>query len=147
MDLDRGTLAKIDRKVLSGLGHDERYQIVRVPISEAAWSTWRRYCGAVGISMGRAIASLMEHELGSVVEELDGEPLFLAQLKSRAAKRGAALDARERQLYAREQQLGARQHQSTVVPVGSASHVVKVGRNDPCPCGSDLKYKRCHGVR
>jgi uncharacterized protein len=21
------------------------------------------------------------------------------------------------------------------------------GRNDPCPCGSGLKYKRCHGVR
>ncbi len=23
----------------------------------------------------------------------------------------------------------------------------KVGRNDPCPCGSGQKYKRCHGVR
>jgi SEC-C motif-containing protein len=22
----------------------------------------------------------------------------------------------------------------------------KVGRNDPCPCGSDKKYKKCHGV-
>lgn len=22
---------------------------------------------------------------------------------------------------------------------------IKVGRNDPCPCGSGLKYKRCHG--
>ena len=21
----------------------------------------------------------------------------------------------------------------------------KVGRNDPCPCGSGKKYKRCHG--
>lgn len=21
----------------------------------------------------------------------------------------------------------------------------KVGRNDPCPCGSGLKFKRCHG--
>jgi uncharacterized protein len=20
-----------------------------------------------------------------------------------------------------------------------------VGRNDPCPCGSGLKFKRCHG--
>ena len=20
-----------------------------------------------------------------------------------------------------------------------------VGRNDPCPCGSGLKYKNCHG--
>jgi uncharacterized protein YecA (UPF0149 family) len=21
----------------------------------------------------------------------------------------------------------------------------KIGRNDPCPCGSGKKYKRCHG--
>ena len=21
----------------------------------------------------------------------------------------------------------------------------KVGRNDPCPCNSGLKYKKCHG--
>jgi SWIM/SEC-C metal-binding protein len=23
----------------------------------------------------------------------------------------------------------------------------KAGRNDPCPCGSGEKYKRCHGQR
>ncbi|MBV8083765.1 MAG: SEC-C domain-containing protein, partial [Chloroflexi bacterium] len=28
-------------------------------------------------------------------------------------------------------------------PVAAAA--AKVGRNDPCPCGSGLKYKRCHG--
>jgi len=22
----------------------------------------------------------------------------------------------------------------------------KVGRNDPCPCGSGKKYKKCHGL-
>jgi preprotein translocase subunit SecA len=22
----------------------------------------------------------------------------------------------------------------------------KVGRNDPCPCGSGKKYKNCHGI-
>ena len=39
-------------------------------------------------------------------------------------------------------------------PVGSAGAAVgahvgaatKVGRNDPCPCGSGKKYKRCHGA-
>jgi preprotein translocase subunit SecA len=25
------------------------------------------------------------------------------------------------------------------------SRNVKVGRNDPCPCGSGKKYKQCHG--
>ena len=24
-------------------------------------------------------------------------------------------------------------------------HVEKVGRNDPCPCGSGKKFKNCHG--
>jgi len=26
------------------------------------------------------------------------------------------------------------------------SHEPKVGRNDPCPCGSGKKYKKCHGA-
>jgi len=26
-----------------------------------------------------------------------------------------------------------------------AGDVPKVGRNDPCPCGSGKKYKHCHG--
>jgi preprotein translocase subunit SecA len=26
-----------------------------------------------------------------------------------------------------------------------ADAVPKVGRNDPCPCGSGKKYKQCHG--
>jgi len=31
--------------------------------------------------------------------------------------------------------------QKTVVREGP-----KVGRNDPCPCGSGKKYKKCHGA-
>jgi preprotein translocase subunit SecA len=27
----------------------------------------------------------------------------------------------------------------------ASSDVPKVGRNDPCPCGSGKKYKQCHG--
>jgi preprotein translocase subunit SecA len=34
-------------------------------------------------------------------------------------------------------------------PVGVADHNtfngMKVGRNDPCPCGSGKKFKACHG--
>jgi len=37
----------------------------------------------------------------------------------------------------------------TIVDAGtvaaSASDVPRVGRNDPCPCGSGKKYKQCHG--
>lgn len=30
-------------------------------------------------------------------------------------------------------------------PVAKSSNFSKVGRNDPCPCGSGKKYKKCHG--
>ncbi|MDR2375522.1 MAG: YchJ family protein [Treponema sp.] len=33
----------------------------------------------------------------------------------------------------------------TVAPVTVVRSVPKVGRNDPCPCGSGKKYKHCHG--
>ena len=32
------------------------------------------------------------------------------------------------------------QKANTPITVGK-----KIGRNDPCPCGSGLKYKNCHG--
>ena len=31
-------------------------------------------------------------------------------------------------------------------PVGQRSDLPEVGRNDPCPCGSGRKYKKCHGA-
>jgi preprotein translocase subunit SecA len=33
----------------------------------------------------------------------------------------------------------------TPVAAGGVASSAKVGRNDPCPCGSGKKYKRCHG--
>jgi len=39
------------------------------------------------------------------------------------------------------------QHQHEPVPAPSGLTLVdKTGRNDPCPCGSGKKYKKCHGV-
>ncbi|NIR48051.1 preprotein translocase subunit SecA [candidate division KSB1 bacterium] len=40
-----------------------------------------------------------------------------------------------------QSQAGARRGKRQPVVVGE-----KVGRNDPCPCGSGKKYKRCHGA-
>ncbi len=81
MGLDRGTLARTDRKLLAGLGHDEAFHIVRVPATEAKWSTWKRYCGAAGISMGRAISVLVDRELTGVFGEptTNVVPVFACQ--------------------------------------------------------------------
>lgn len=147
MNLDRGTLAKIDRRVLSGLGHNESYQMVRVPVTEAVWSTWKRYCDAVGISMGRAIVALVEHELRSVVSEPDAQPVFPTDFENGLAARQRALDVRGRRVEVRERWLreSERQIRASRAPQRLPADVAKVGRNDPCPCGSDLKYKRCNG--
>ena len=43
------------------------------------------------------------------------------------------------------------QRQAASMPQGEAPRPMpmraqpKVGRNDPCPCGSGKKYKNCHG--
>jgi len=39
-----------------------------------------------------------------------------------------------------------RQAQRAGQTVTAPRHVEKVGRNDPCPCGSGKKYKKCHGA-
>jgi uncharacterized protein YecA (UPF0149 family) len=31
-------------------------------------------------------------------------------------------------------------------PQPAVSKDAKIGRNDPCPCGSGKKYKKCHGA-
>jgi len=33
-----------------------------------------------------------------------------------------------------------------VIPETVVREGPKIGRNDPCPCGSGKKYKKCHGA-
>ncbi|AHE51179.1 preprotein translocase, SecA subunit [Aeromonas hydrophila 4AK4] len=46
---------------------------------------------------------------------------------------------------AAENQLADEETQADVAPVTFVRDEQKVGRNDPCPCGSGKKYKHCHG--
>ena len=93
MALDRGGLAKIDRRVFAELGHTVATQTVKVPLSDAMWSTWRRYCQAIGLTMGEGVAGLVDQELGALVSE--GEPpgaVFALELQRRLLARSEALD-------------------------------------------------------
>ncbi len=147
MALDRGTLAKIDRRVFSELDHDEGVQLVKVPLPEAVWSTWRRYCQAIGITMGAGIAGLVSQELGALVSENERPGVvFASELQRRLVARSDALEIRERRLDEREQSLRASERllRARTRPLELPSRS-SVGRNDPCPCGSGYKYKRCHG--
>ena len=53
------------------------------------------------------------------------------------------LEARQRAEQERRQMtLGAQSLKTETIKRESD----KVGRNDPCPCGSGKKYKKCHGA-
>jgi hypothetical protein len=165
MDLNGGTLARIDRKLLAGLANDEAFRTLRVPATEAKWSTWKRYCESVGISMGRAVAMLIDRELFSVFGEhtADESPVLAQQATEKLANREARIEAREHkldtdealirerseQLRRWEDELEAREQQgefaSKIASRHSTDHA-KIGRNERCPCGSGLKYKHCHGL-
>ena len=164
MALDRGMLAKIDRKVFAELGHTVATQAVKVRLSDAVWSTWRRYCEAIGLTMGEGIAGLIDHELGTVVGENDGAdgPVFAGRAEQQVVAREEAFAIRERDLEARielfrgrKERLRSREGElraleQQVRAAGSQAprpgeRRDKVGRNERCPCGSGLKYKHCHG--
>ncbi|MFC5706158.1 preprotein translocase subunit SecA [Aeromonas eucrenophila] len=46
---------------------------------------------------------------------------------------------------AAENQLADEESQEEAAPVTFVRDEQKIGRNDPCPCGSGKKYKHCHG--
>lgn len=147
MDLDRGMLAKIDRRLLADLEHDQMSRMVRVPVSEAVWATWRRYCTAVGLPMGRAIAELISHELRRVAGSDETSAVFMDQVEALVLARSEKLDDRERHLEVREQsvQQAEQRLRARTMPLDRTPGL-RVGRNEPCPCGSGIKYKRCHGL-
>lgn len=153
MSLDRQLLAKIDRRLLSELDHTEGVQLVKVPVSDAVWSAWRRYCDAVGLSMGRGLAVLLQGELASVVDEdliglvemLEVREANIAAREAELAEWEASLERRKRELALRERQLASGTAKASRSQ-SAAWAPPKLGRNQPCWCGSDKKFKYCHGA-
>lgn len=52
-------------------------------------------------------------------------------------ERSSSMEARTRRL--------PRPSKSGIISAADRKKMQKIGRNDPCPCGSGLKYKKCHG--
>jgi len=173
MVLDRGKLAKIDRRLLAELDHGEGPQTVKVPLSDAAWSTWRRYCDVLGLTMGEGIAGLIDSELTAVVDVggLDSSSVvFAGRAEEQLVAREAQIGAREHDVMAAEERLRRQnerlRHWSELLRIREDELDIrewrleattnlssqrqpagtKVGRNERCPCGSGLKYKHCHGL-
>ncbi|HEU4855673.1 MAG TPA: preprotein translocase subunit SecA [Rhodanobacteraceae bacterium] len=108
---------------------------------------------------------LFEDMLGRIKKELI---TTLARVRIRSEEEVAALEAEQRRLAAARAMefqhaqstgfdaapppaLAGESHAAAGAAVAAAAAPVvragpKVGRNDPCPCGSGKKYKHCHGA-
>ena len=136
-----------------------------MPADGARWATWKRYCDATGISMGRAVTVLIDRELLSVfgehtagewpalaqqaVEELENREARIESREHRVDTDEAQMRERSERLRRREDEIEARKQlfEAASKRFSSASTArTKIGRNERCPCESGLKYKRCHGL-
>jgi preprotein translocase subunit SecA len=68
--------------------------------------------------------------------------LFLVQ-PAKPEDEAKQIERRQRQ---QQQNLQFRTGAAQAEPPKPVRAAAKVGRNDPCPCGSGKKYKKCHGV-
>jgi preprotein translocase subunit SecA len=96
---------------------------------------------------------------GEMLEKVKREVVtMLARVRIRSEEEVAAMEAAERaqaQAQAQRMQfqhadaggLGADEEAAQAQAMATAlqSNMPKVGRNDPCPCGSGKKFKHCHG--
>ena len=140
----------MDRRLLAELDHTEGVQLVKVPVSDAVWSTWRRYCDAVGVSMGRGLAVLLHQELVAVVDEdLDGLAMRLKERETEVGTREVELTEREQALGQRAIELAAKERRLAGairrLQADPTWRPPKTGRNEQCWCGSGRKFKTCHG--
>ncbi len=98
----------------------------------------------------------MFEELQQRIEDDAVRTIFLAQIQSEEEQRRAAEEeARSLRDYQREMERRQRQQQRELRFSGgedgqAVQQVIrgqaKTGRNDPCPCGSGKKFKKCHGA-
>ncbi|MDO6764545.1 preprotein translocase subunit SecA [Agarivorans sp. 1_MG-2023] len=75
---------------------------------------------------------------------------ILSRVQVQAPEEVEAMEAKRREAEERAMKLRQQQSQGQTEESAEPGHTVvrdgqKVGRNDPCPCGSGKKYKQCHG--
>ena len=100
--------------------------------------------------------TLFQQMLGRIKSEVTQ---MLARIRIRSEEEVAAMEAEQQRIAERLQRqmqasgggapaggvLGLEAVEQVAISQEPASTGPKVGRNDPCPCGSGKKYKHCHG--
>jgi preprotein translocase subunit SecA len=83
-------------------------------------------------------------------EDSGGEPVatLAASSEQKQAAQSAVQDFTRNVQRKKEKEMAELQFAGSGTPAPKAQVIAgpKVGRNDPCPCGSGKKYKKCHGA-
>ena len=80
--------------------------------------------------------SMFEKMIGRVRDQMV-EYVYKIQLPPRVVSRPKMQETRDEVSSIESEAGGSGKSRSAVIE--------KIGRNDPCPCGSGKKYKKCHG--
>lgn len=104
----------------------------RASIDRASITDWSRQTEWLGLEIVDTVRG-GEHDGDGIVE-------FIA----RGRTRGTPFAHRERSRFKRRD--GVWYYLDGTGPHEPARAAPAAGRNDPCPCGSGMKYKRCHGA-
>jgi hypothetical protein len=125
---------------------DLRWRLRRVPIHEA---------GLFAIEITRMLQENSDSIKGFTAEQLQAmafdrltERRVLQNLFSQEARLSRRADRLQTALNANRQEPNQQSKEVKNEPKVELKPVVspaKVGRNEPCPCGSNLKFKRCCG--
>ena len=106
-----------------------------------------RQPGGADLPQGHPRLAEGGQDAGQHVERRDHEQQDQGVARRRPARRssrgGEDQEAEEGEEGEAEERRGP---PVAVVEQRVLSDADKVGRNDPCPCGSGKKYKRCHGA-
>jgi len=143
--------ANIQKKV-EAMGEDAFYTTARVVILQTIDMLWMEHLEAMdymrssvnlraygqrdplveykneGTRMFKEMQNALRHNVGLVLENIE-----------QTAQKSGGEEART---DVRTSETGVHAPPQTV----HGSKKMKVGRNDPCPCGSGKKYKKCHGA-
>jgi preprotein translocase subunit SecA len=96
------------------------------------------------VEFQREAFEMFEHMLGRIHEDV-AQYIFRVQIAVMPTAEDASRKARPDGDKSQSGQIAAASRFQKAARAAAASQFGKVGRNDPCPCGSGKKFKFCHG--
>ena len=150
---DEALVKLVDEKI-SQVGEEEFYKAVKRLILQVIDMMWMEHLEAMdylkssvnlraygqrdplieykkeGLHMFREMKESVQNEILRMVPTIGAGAFIKEEEKAREVVKNAVLIG------------GGENESSAQEPI----HSEKIGRNDPCPCGSGKKYKKCHGA-